>query len=229
VPPFLFVRYLLFYKPFGVLTQFTDRSVPPRPTLANYISVPGVYAAGRLDADSEGLLLLTDDGPMKYLFLQPEFAHRRTYLVQVEGVPSESALAALRDGVMVQGDWTRPAEARVIPEPELPPRVPPIRHRAAIPTVWLELTLTEGRNRQVRRMTAAVGLPTLRLIRWSMENLSLAGLAPGEWRRVQPAELVKLRAIVAQRAAPPRTQSNENRATVNRPVRKIFLSKPPRS
>lgn len=217
------MRYILFNKPFGVLTQFTDRSVPPRPTLADYIDTPDVYAAGRLDTDSEGLLLLTDDGPMKFSLLQPEFAHRRTYWVQVEGVPDEAALAALRTGVLVQGEWTKPAEARVMPDPGIPPRVPPIRVRASIPTAWLEITLTEGRNRQVRRMTAAAGLPTLRLVRWSMENLTLDGLAPGEWRRLRPAELVALQRIVA------RSQSKENRATVSRPVRKMFLSKPPRS
>lgn len=217
------MRYILFNKPFGVLTQFTDRTVPPRPTLADYIETPGVYAAGRLDADSEGLLLLTDDGPMKFSLLKPAFAHRRTYWVQVEGAPDDAALAALRSGVMVQGDWTKPAEVRVMSEPGIPARVPPIRVRVAIPTAWLELTLTEGRNRQVRRMTAAVGLPTLRLIRWSMENLTLAGMAPGESRRLRPAELAALQRIVA------RTQSSENRATVKRPVRKIFLSNPPRS
>jgi 23S rRNA pseudouridine2457 synthase len=219
----LFVRYILFNKPFGVLTQFTDRTVPPRPTLADYIETPGVYAAGRLDADSEGLLLLTDDGPMKFSLLHPDFAHRRTYWVQVEGAPDEAALSALRTGVLVQGEWTKPAEARVMEAPDVPDRVPPIRVRAAIPTAWLEITLTEGRNRQVRRMTAAAGLPTLRLIRWSMENLTLAGLAPGESRRLKPAELAALQRIVA------RTQSSENRATVKRPVRKMFLSKPPRS
>lgn len=217
------MRYHLLYKPYGVLTQFTDRTVPPRPTLADYVSVPGIYPAGRLDADSEGLLLLTDDGAMKFRLLQPEFAHRRTYWVQVEGTPDDAALAALRAGVLIQGDRTRPAEVRVIPEPAVPPRVPPVRQRLSIPTAWLELTLTEGRNRQVRRMTAAVGLPTLRLIRWSMENLTLAGMSPGDCRRLRPAELAELQRIVA------RSQSSVNRATVNRPVRKIFLSSPPRS
>lgn len=194
------MRYLLFYKPYGVLTQFTDRTVPPRPTLAAYIPVPGVYPAGRLDADSEGLLLLTDDGPLQFRLLQPEFAHRRTYWVQVEGTPTETALTALRDGVVVQGDQTRPAEARVIADPPLPPRDPPIRYRAAIPTAWLELTLTEGRNRQVRRMTAAVGLPTLRLVRAAIGKLTLTGLQPGAWRDLTVAELAGLRRAV--RAAP---------------------------
>ncbi|MBI2685255.1 MAG: pseudouridine synthase [Acidobacteria bacterium] len=190
------MRYLLFYKPFGVLTQFTDRTVPPRPTLADHVTVKGVYAAGRLDADSEGLLLLTDDGRLKHRLLEPAFAHRRTYWVQVEGVPDSTALDKLRDGVVVQGSKTRPAEARLIPDPALAPRIPPIRFRAAIPAAWLELTLTEGRNRQVRRMTAAVGHPTLRLVRWSMENLTIAGLSPGQWRDLTPEELRTLRRII---------------------------------
>ncbi|HEU0121361.1 MAG TPA: pseudouridine synthase [Bryobacteraceae bacterium] len=189
------MRYLLFYKPYGVLTQFTDRTIPPRPTLADYISVPHVYAAGRLDADSEGLLLLTDDGRLKHRLLQPEFAHRRTYWVQVEGVPDASALERLSAGVIIQGDRTRPADANVLDEPDLPPRCPPIRSRAAIPTSWISLTLTEGRNRQVRRMTAAVGYPTLRLVRWSMENLTIAGLQPGQWRDLTASELRSLRRI----------------------------------
>lgn len=199
--------------------------------LADYVNVRDVYAAGRLDADSEGLLLLTNDGRLQHRLLQPEFAHRRTYLVQVEGAPDDGALAALREGVLVQGEWTRPAEVRVIEEPELPPRVPPIRYRASIPTAWLELTLKEGRNRQVRRMTAAVGLPTLRLVRWSMENLTIAGLAAGEWRDLTAGELTRLQGITngAQRAGGARSQSSENRATVSRPVRKMFRSKPPRS
>lgn len=217
------MRYLLLYKPFGVLTQFTDRTVPPRPTLADFVPVPNVYAAGRLDADSEGLLLLTDDGPLQHRLLQPEFAHRRTYWVQVEGEPGEDALQQLRAGVLVQGDRTRPAAVRRIAPPDLPPRVPPIRFRASIPTAWIELTLTEGRNRQVRRMTAAVGLPTLRLVRWSMENLTLAGLQPGQWRNLRPDELAALQRTLA------RSQSSEKRATVSRPVRKMFLSRPPRS
>jgi len=182
------VRYLLFNKPYGVLTQFTDRTVPPRPTLADFIPVPGVYAAGRLDADSEGLLLLTDDGRLKHRLLQPEFAHRRTYWAQVEGLPDAAAIQSLERGVVVQGDQTRPAIARRMDDPDLPPRNPPVRFRAAIPTSWLELTLTEGRNRQVRRMTAAVGFPTLRLVRWSMENLTIDGLAPGQWRDLTAAE-----------------------------------------
>ena len=182
-----------------------------------------VYAAGRLDADSEGLLLLTGDGRLKHRLLEPQFAHRRTYWVQVEGVPDAEALQALRAGVLIRSQRTRPAEVRIIDAPALPDRVPPIRHRASIPTAWLELTLTEGRNRQVRRMTAAVGLPTLRLVRWSIENLTLAGLAPGQWRDLRPGELAALQRTVF------RTQSSENRATESRPVRKMFRSSPPRS
>lgn len=219
------MRYIIFHKPYGVLTQFRDRSEPPRPTLADYIPVPGVYAAGRLDADSEGLLLLTDDGPLQHRLLTPAFGHRRTYWVQVEGVPEESALRALREGVVIRGERTLPAEARSISEPGIGPRIPPIRYRAAIPDSWLELTLTEGKNRQVRRMTAAVGLPTLRLVRWSMENLTLAGLAPGDWRDLTEPELLELRTRLQR----PRTQSSERRATVSRDVRKIFRSRPPRS
>ena len=216
------MRYIVFHKPYGVLTQFTDRAVPPRPTLADFIPIPGVYAAGRLDADSEGLLLLTDDGPLKFRLLLPDFAHRRTYCVQVEGTPTESALNALRAGVTIQGDRTRPAEVLAIPDPGFPPRTPPIRVRASIPTSWLSLTLTEGRNRQVRRMTAAVGLPTLRLIRTAIENIDLTGLQPGQWRPLTATERRELQRRVL-------TQSSENRATVSRPVRKIFLSRPPRS
>lgn len=187
------MRYLLLYKPYGVLTQFTDRTVPPRPTLADFVPVPHVYSAGRLDADSEGLLLLTDDGRLKHRLMQPEFAHRRTYWVQVEGVPDADSLGRLAAGVVVQGERTRPAEAVLINEPDLPPRLPPIRYRASIPTAWIALTLTEGRNRQVRRMTAAVGLPTLRLVRWSIENLTLAGMSPGQWRDLSGPELRALK------------------------------------
>jgi 23S rRNA pseudouridine2457 synthase len=187
------MRYLLVYKPFGVLTQFTDRTVPPRPTLADYVPIPHVYSAGRLDADSEGLLLLTDDGRLKHRLMQPEFAHTRTYYVQVEGIPDDRALEELSAGVIVQGERTRPAEAKRIAEPALEPRVPPVRFRAAIPTSWISLTLTEGRNRQVRRMTAAVGFPTLRLVRWSMENLTIAGMTPGQWRDLSGPELRSLK------------------------------------
>ena len=214
---------IAFNKPYGVLCQFTDKTEPPRPTLAGFTLPPNVYAAGRLDQDSEGLLLLSDDGPLIARISSPKFHWPKTYLVQVEGEAGDGALRALRAGVEVQGERTRPAEARRIEEPELPPRVPPIRYRAAIPTSWIELTLTEGRNRQVRRMTAAVGLPTLRLVRWSMENLTLAGLAPGEWRDLRKDELAELQRRVSS------SQDRGKRATVRRPVRKMFLSRPPRS
>ena len=180
-----------------MLTQFTDADATGRKTLKDFVPVAGVYAAGRLDADSEGLLLLTDDGDLQYRLLDPKFGHRRTYWVQVEGAPQEEALAPLRAGVTVQGETTRPAEASLLGfEPPVPPRDPPVRFRASIPTTWIALTLTEGRNRQVRRMTAAIGFPTLRLIRWSMESLTIEGLAPGEWRALTAPELTSLRATV---------------------------------
>ncbi len=186
------MRYLIFYKPYGVLTQFTDAA--GRPTLQDYISVPRVYPVGRLDQDSEGLLLLSDDGKLKARLLDPRFGHHRTYWVQVEGLPSESALEALRQGVLIQDQRTRPAQVEVLTlEPDLPPRDPPIRERRSIPTSWLELTLTEGRNRQVRRMTAAVGLPTLRLVRVKLGPLGLTGLDCGQWRFLTPEEVGQLR------------------------------------
>jgi 23S rRNA pseudouridine2457 synthase len=183
-------RTLLFYKPYGVLTQFTDESGAGRPTLKDYVPVPDVYAAGRLDQDSEGLLLLTTDGALQHRLTDPRFAHPRTYWAQVEGTPAEDQMRQLREGVVIQGRRTLPAEARILErEPELPPRNPPIRFRKLIPTAWVELTLTEGRNRQVRRMTAAVGLPTLRLVRVALGQLRIEGLAPGEWRDLRPMEL----------------------------------------
>jgi 23S rRNA pseudouridine2457 synthase len=176
---------LAFNKPFGVLCQFTDRSTPPRPTLADYIRQPDVYAAGRLDADSEGLLLLTDDGALAHRLTDPRHKQDKTYWVQVEGCPTEAALAALRDGVMLNDGPTLPARARALDEPPvLWPRDPPVRFRKNVPDAWLEITLREGRNRQVRRMTAAVGLPTLRLVRVRIGAYSLDGLAPGDSRVV---------------------------------------------
>lgn len=173
-------RLILFNKPFGVLTQFTDTI--GRETLAIYIKVPGVYPAGRLDRDSEGLLLLTDDGKLQQRLSDPRFKQPKTYWVQIEGAPDDPALEQLRRGVILDGKRTQPAEVRHIAEPALWPRNPPIRVRQSIPTSWLEITLTEGRNRQVRRMTAAVGSPTLRLVRYAIGKYTLEGLAPGQWR-----------------------------------------------
>ena len=174
-------RLILFNKPYGVLTQFSGEG----PTLADYVKVPDVYPAGRLDKDSEGLLALTDAGPLHARIADPKHKMPKVYWAQVEGIPTEEALAALRQGVLLKDGPTRPAGARLLPEPEnLWPRDPPIRYRANIPTSWIELTLREGRNRQVRRMTAAVGFPTLRLIRWAIGDWTLDGLAPGEWREI---------------------------------------------
>ncbi|HEY6094681.1 MAG TPA: rRNA large subunit pseudouridine synthase E [Gallionellaceae bacterium] len=174
-------RFLLFNKPYGVICQFSRDDM--HPTLADYIAVPDVYPAGRLDTDSEGLLLLTDDGKLQHHITDPRHKLPKTYWVQVEGVPDAAALEKLRTGVMLKDGMTLPAEARAIAEPAgLWPRNPPIRERKAIPTSWLALTIREGKNRQVRRMTAAVGLPTLRLIRCRIGDWSLDGLTPGEWR-----------------------------------------------
>ncbi len=173
-------RLLLLYKPHGVLCQFTDRE--GRRTLAEFVPVPGVYAAGRLDADSEGLLVLTDNGVLQARIADPRHELEKLYWVQVDGDVSERALESLRRGVRLSDGVTRPALARRIAEPPLPPRDPPIRVRRAIPTSWIELGLREGRNRQVRRMTAAVGHPTLRLVRAAVGPWTLEGLAPGEWR-----------------------------------------------
>ena len=176
-------RLILFNKPFGVLSQFTDgEAETARATLSDYIDVPGVYPAGRLDRDSEGLLLLTDDGRLQARIADPKFKLPKTYLVQVEGDPDEASLNQLRQGVPLKDGLTLPAEVAQIPAPTLWPRDPPIRVRQTVPDCWLKLTIREGRNRQVRRMTAAVGLPTLRLVRWSVGEWTLAGLAPGEWR-----------------------------------------------
>ncbi|MDR5638290.1 pseudouridine synthase [Thermosynechococcus sp. PP42] len=180
-------RYILLYKPYRVLCQFQDQE--GRSTLKDYVPVPNVYPAGRLDYDSEGLVLLTNDGWLQHRLTDPRYGHPRTYWVQVEGEPNPAALTQLAEGVVIQGYRTRPAVVQVLAqEPSLPPREPPIRYRRSIPTHWLSLTLREGRNRQVRRMTAAVGLPTLRLVRVAIANLQLSGLAPGEWREVLPQE-----------------------------------------
>jgi 23S rRNA pseudouridine2457 synthase len=174
-------RILLFNKPYGVICQFSRDGM--HPTLADYIVVPDVYPAGRLDTDSEGLLLLTDDGKLQHRVTDPKHKLPKTYWVQVEGVPDETALARLRSGISLSDGLTLPAEARLMEEPAgLWPRDPPIRVRKAIPASWLELTLREGRNRQVRRMTAAVGHPTLRLIRYAIGGWTLDGMESGAWR-----------------------------------------------
>jgi len=190
-------RVIRLWKPYGVLTQFTDAE--GRPTLADYVRVPGVYAAGRLDMDSEGLLLLTDDNRLKTRLMEPKFGHPRTYWAQVEGIPDEAALERLRKGVQLKDGWTRPALAERIDPPKLPAREPPIRVRKQIPDCWVQLTLTEGRNRQVRRMTAAVGYPTLRLVRWAIGMITLEGLKPGEWQVVEKADVERLMEMIGHK------------------------------
>ncbi len=177
---------IAFNKPYGVLCQFTDRHEPPRPTLARFDLPPGVYPAGRLDFDSEGLLLLSDEGALIHRITDPRHRWPKRYLVEVEGEIGEQALVLLRRGVPLREGRSRPAQARRLdgPPPWLWPRDPPVRFRRRVPTSWLELSLREGRNRQVRRMTAAVGHPTLRLIRVAIGPFTLAGLAPGDWRFV---------------------------------------------
>ena len=175
----------LFNKPYDVLSQFTDSGTAgsTRQTLSDFIDVPDVYPAGRLDLDSEGLMLLTDDGRLQARISDPKYKMPKTYLAQVEGEASEAALAMLRKGVQLKDGPTRPAEAEMIADPQLWPRDPPIRVRKSVPDCWIRLTITEGRNRQVRRMTAAVGLPTLRLVRWSIGPWTLDGVPPGQWMR----------------------------------------------
>ena len=186
-------RALRLWKPYGVLTKFTDAE--GRPTLADYVDVDGVYAAGRLDLDSEGLLILTDDGRINARLTEPRYHHPRTYWAQVERIPDEAALDKLRRGLILKDGPTRPALARLLADqPQvngepLPARPVPIRERRSIPTAWLELTLTEGRNRQVRRMTAAVGYPTLRLVRCAIGGITLDGLMPGAWDWLTPPQI----------------------------------------
>lgn len=209
--------YLLFYKPYDVLSQFglptptagqprAAESPAPPATLKDFIPIPEVYPVGRLDRDSEGLLLLTDDGKLQHQLTDPRYGHPRTYWVQVERIPDAAAIAQLQQGVTIRNYRTRPAHAQLLPSPpDLPPRHPPIRYRKSVPTAWLELTLTEGRNRQVRRMTAAVGYPTLRLVRVAIASLQLDGLQPGAWRHLTPIEVQQLQETVAP--APGRSQS----------------------
>lgn len=176
-------RLILFNKPYGVVCQFSGDGT--RLTLADFVDVRGVYPAGRLDQDSEGLVLLTDDGRLQARIADPKFKLPKTYLVQVEGDVSEQALAKLRSGVLLKDGTTRPAGAEAIESPELWPRDPPVRFRKTVPDGWIRLTLCEGRNRQVRRMTAAVGLPTLRLVRWQVGPWALDDLPLGQWRAVE--------------------------------------------
>ena len=201
---------LLLNKPFGVLSQFTPEEGSRWRCLGDFIDVPEVYAAGRLDADSEGLLILTNNGRLQQRLTDPRFGHWRSYWAQVEGTPNTDQLQQLRDGVVVQGRRTLPAKVHWLQgqeQPQLPDRTPPIRYRAAIPTSWLQLSLTEGRNRQVRRMTAAVGLPTLRLVRCCidlMDNgpaLDLAGLQPGTWRAVTAVEQERLNRLISSNSS----------------------------
>lgn len=177
-------RIILLNKPFGVLSQFTDKGLEgsKRPTLSAFVDVPDVYPAGRLDRDSEGLLVLTDDGKLQAQIADPKFKKPKTYLVMVERIPDAAALQVLRDGVTLKDGKTRPAAVERIDPPELWERDPPVRYRKSVPDCWIKLTITEGRNRQVRRMTAAVGHPTLRLVRWSVGDWNLDGIASGTWR-----------------------------------------------
>jgi 23S rRNA pseudouridine2457 synthase len=185
-------RTLAFYKPYGVLSCFTDPE--GHATLADFISVPNVYPAGRLDYDTEGLLVLTSDGTLAHRITDPRHKLPKVYFVQVERVPDDAALASLRRGVLLKGRRTRPAEVELLAEaPDLPPRPVPIRFRKSVPTAWLKVTLREGQNRQIRRMTAAVGHPTLRLVRVAVGPVTLGDLQPGQWRELKGAEMAGLR------------------------------------
>lgn len=208
---------ILFNKPFRVLCQFTDEKGGTegtrRATLANWISIPAVYPAGRLDYDSEGLLLLTGDGQLQHRIASPRLKMPKTYWVQVEGKISDAALAQLRNGVELKDGRTRPAQVSVMPPPEIWARNPPVRHRESIPTSWVEITITEGKNRQVRRMTAAVGFPTLRLVRYGIGDWTLDGLAPGEYRTTTvhapaPSPANTVRKPAKLRKHPPRRRSH---------------------
>lgn len=191
-------QLIAFNKPFQVLCQFTDQSPKQRATLADFIDIPSIYAAGRLDYDSEGLLLLTNHGSLQHRISDPKFKLAKTYWVQVEGAIDQSALQQLRQGVQLNDGMTRPAKAQVIAEPAIWPRTPPIRQRQHIPTSWVELVITEGRNRQVRRMTAAVGFPTLRLIRYAIGPWTLETLLPGQYRSLDAKAAFQQLSITAR-------------------------------
>lgn len=178
-------HYLAFYKPYEVLSQFTDQA--GRATLKDFITIPGIYAAGRLDYRSEGLLLLSDDGALIHRLTDPRFAHKKTYLAQVEGIVDPEALAPIRDGIDLGDLQARPAEVEIVPDPGFPPRSKPVR--GYHPTTWLRINLTEGKKHQVRRMTAAVGYPTLRLVRTAIGSVSLGDLQPGQWRELTRSEV----------------------------------------
>ena len=186
------LKYFAVYKPYGVLSQFTDTE--GRNTLKNIFNFPkDVYPVGRLDMDSEGLLLLTNDRYLTDYLLNPQNRHEKEYYVQVEGIPTKEALKKLQEGVVMEGKKTLPAKAKLIEEPGFPPRIPPIRERKTIPTSWISLTITEGRNRQIRKMTAAVGFPTLRLVRVRIKNILLANMKSGEVRPLTNCELINLK------------------------------------
>jgi 23S rRNA pseudouridine2457 synthase len=211
----LTLRYILLNKPYEVLTQFTDEH--GRATLKDFVSVPDVYPVGRLDFDSEGLLLLTDDKQLQHRLSDPRYKVPKTYWAQVEGLPTEAALGQLRQGVQIKDGFTLPAEVTALPEAataDLWPRTPPIRYRASIPTSWLALTISQGMNRQVRKMCAAVGLPCLRLVRVALGELAIGNLAPGDWRELTADEVAALRKTAgAGLSAPARSAARPYRST----------------
>ncbi len=209
-------RLIALFKPYDVLSQFTDAE--GRPTLKALVPIPGIYPVGRLDRDSEGLLLLTDDGGLAHRLTDPRYEHPRTYLVQVERVPDDEAMERLRRGVVLRDGPTRPAEVERLPDPpDLPERPVPIRFRKSVPTAWLKLALREGRNRQVRRMTAAVGHPTLRLVRVAIGPVTLGDLAPGQWRELSGPERRALEVLRHQRPRPPHKPQSWRRRQNRKP------------